>query len=80
MGELGCNDAKVHWLLLLMVLCLPLAIWLSLMLGGLGISVWSLPLVSLGCCRFPGRPVALAVLDLLGGLQIVVSLEGLAFR
>ena len=59
-GELVSND-KVYWLLLLIVLCLPLAIWLSLVFAGLGVSVWSLPLMSLGCCRSPDRPVALAV-------------------
>jgi hypothetical protein len=51
-----------------MVSCLPLARWLSLVLAGLGGSVWSLP-VFLECCRYPGRPVALAVADLLGGLH-----------
>ena len=29
-GELGSGDAKVFWLLLLMVLCLPFARWISL--------------------------------------------------
>ena len=29
-GELGSDDAHVFWLLLLMVLCLSLAIWISL--------------------------------------------------
>ena len=68
-GELGSGDALVYWLLLLMVLCLPLTIWLSLVLAGLGVSVCPLPLVSLG------RPVALAVADLLWGLQTVGSSE-----
>ena len=29
-GELGSDDAHVYWLLLLMVLCLPFSIWISL--------------------------------------------------
>jgi hypothetical protein len=28
-GEMGSDDAKWHWFLLLMFLCLPLTIWLS---------------------------------------------------
>ena len=58
-----------------MVLLLPLTIWLSLVLISLGVSVWSLPPVSLGCCRSPEKLVALAVADLLGSLQIVGSSE-----
>lgn len=46
-GEVCTNNAKVYWLLLLMDLCLPLAIW-SLVLAVLGVSVLILPLVSLG--------------------------------
>ena len=46
--ELDSDGAKVYWLLLFMVLCLPLATWLSLMLTGLDVSVWNLTLVSLG--------------------------------
>ena len=45
-GELGSDGAKVYWLLLLMVLSLPPAIYLSLVLASLGVSVWSLPPVS----------------------------------
>jgi hypothetical protein len=41
-----------------MVLHLPLAIWLSLVFAGLGDSVWSLSLLSLGCFRSPGKPAA----------------------
>lgn len=67
-GELGSDDAKLYWLLLLMVLSLPLAIWLSLMLAGL--SVWSLPPMSLCCCRSPSRPVALAVVNLLWAFRL----------
>ena len=54
-----------------MGLCLPFAIWLSLVFAGLGDSVWSLPLLSLGCFRSPGRPASLAVADLLWSLPIV---------
>jgi hypothetical protein len=73
--ELGSDVAKIYWFLLLMVLCLPLTIWLSLVLTGLGVSVWSLPPVSLCCCRFLGRHMVLTVADLLGGLQTMGSSE-----
>ena len=72
-GKLGSDDGKVYWLLLLIVLHLPLTIWLSLVLAGLGVSVLCLPLVSLGCCWTPGRSVTLAVADFLWGLQTVGS-------
>lgn len=78
-GELGFDGAKVYWLLLLMVLCLPLTIWLFLVLTDLGVSVWSLPPVFVGFYRYSGRPVALIIADLLGGLQIVGSSKGNAF-
>ena len=79
-GELGSNGTKVYWLLLLfVVLSLPLTIWLSLVLTGLGVSVWSLPPVFVGFYRYSGRPVALIIADLLGGLQIVGSSKGNAF-
>ena len=55
-GEMGSNVAKIHWLLLLIFLCLSLNIWLSLVFSSLGVSVWSLSLVSL------------VVVDLLGDL------------
>ena len=35
-GVLGSDDAHVFWLLLLMVLCLPFAIWISLVFVDLG--------------------------------------------
>ena len=35
-GELGSDDAHVFWLLLLMVLCLPFALWISLVFVDLG--------------------------------------------
>ena len=60
-GELSSDDAEVYSV----VLCLPLAIWLSLVLSRLAVSVWSL-LVSLCCYRwFPSSPVAMAIADLL---------------
>ena len=43
MGELASNGAKLHWALSLRILYLPLAIWLSLVLTGLGVSDWSWP-------------------------------------
>jgi hypothetical protein len=75
-GELGSDDAHVFWLLLLKVLCLPLTICISLVFVGLGDSVWSLPLLYLGCFRSPGRPEALAVSDFLRGLPTGSSSEG----
>lgn len=57
-GDLGSDDAKVFWILLLMILCMALAIWISLVL------VWlsdhascfhGLLQVSLDGCD-PGRP------------------------
>jgi hypothetical protein len=45
-----------NWVLLLMFLCLPLTIWLSLVLTSLVVSVWSL------------SPESLVVADLLGDL------------
>ena len=35
-GELGSDDAHIFWLLLLMVLCLLFAIWISLKFVDLG--------------------------------------------
>jgi hypothetical protein len=74
-GDLCSDDAHLYWLLLFSVLRLPLAIWLSLVFAGLGDSVWSLPLLSLGCFRSPGRPVALAVTDLMWSLSTGVCSE-----
>jgi hypothetical protein len=44
-SELGSDVDKKHWFLLLMFLCLPLAIWLYLMLTGLPLSDWNLSLL-----------------------------------
>lgn len=38
LGEVGSDDAKVYFLLFLMVLCFPLGIWLSLVLSDLDVS------------------------------------------
>ena len=52
--ELVSDGAELHWLLLLMFLCLPLAIWLSLVLTSLGVSYkcpplwWPVELCDLG--------------------------------
>jgi hypothetical protein len=35
-GEMGSDDSHVFWILLLMVLCLPLGIWISLVFFHLG--------------------------------------------
>lgn len=72
-GGLYSDDAKVHCLLLLIVLCLPLSICLSLLLTVLGVSFWSLPPVSLGCCRYPLSSDDLSIVELLGGLYNVGS-------
>ena len=74
-GELGFHDAYVYWLLLLIVLCLPLTIWFSLVFCYSGDSVWILPLLSLGCFGSPYRPVALSVTDIPWGLPTVGSSE-----
>ena len=74
-GELASDNAHVHWILVLMFLHLPLAIWLFLVFAGLGDSLWSLPLLSLGCFRSLSRPASLAVVEItyrafqLGALQ-----------
>ena len=75
-GELGSDGTKVYWLLLIMALSLPLAIWLSLVLAGLGVSVWSLPPVSVGSFRSPGRPMVLVVVEFLVEFLTVRSSEG----
>jgi hypothetical protein len=75
-GELGSDDAHVYWLLLLMVLCLPLVIWISLVFVGLGDSVCSLSILSLGCFRSPGKPVTLTVADQLWNLPTGGSSQG----
>ena len=75
-GELASDDAHLYCLLLLIRLHLPFAIWISLVFVGLGDSVWSLPLLFLGCSRSPCRHVALAVRDHLCVLPNGGSSEG----
>jgi hypothetical protein len=41
-GELGFDDAKEPWFLLLMFLCLPPTFWLFVVLPALAMSDWSL--------------------------------------
>jgi len=48
-GELGSDDAKWPWLLLLRFLPMPLDIWLPLVLAGLAVSVSGLPSCKLVC-------------------------------
>ena len=43
--ELGSDTAKHSWFLLLMFLCLPFAIWLSLVLAGFAVSDCGLSLL-----------------------------------
>ena len=42
-GELLSDGAKLHSVLSLMILCLPLAIWFFRVLIGLGVSDWNQP-------------------------------------
>lgn len=70
--KLGSDGVRIYWLLLFMVLHLPLTIWLFLVSTVLGVSVWSLSPVSLGCFRSYRRHMVLAVADL-RCLQIVGS-------
>jgi hypothetical protein len=74
MGELGSDDAHVYWLLLLIVLYLPFAIWISLVFVDLG--DWSLPLLTVSCFSYPGRPVALTLADYLWGLPTAEFSQG----
>ena len=75
-GELDSDNAHVYWLLMLMVLHFPLTIWSSLVFAGLGVSVWSLLLLSLSCFRPPGRLDALAVANHLWGIPTGSPTEG----
>lgn len=43
-GELGSDGLRFHWVLLIVFLSVPLAIWLSLVLAGLVASLSSRPL------------------------------------
>ena len=63
--DLCSYGIAVYWLLLVIIMCLPLAIWFSLGLAGLGVSVWSLPPMSLGCSRYSVFPVSLIAAKLL---------------
>ena len=80
MVELCSYDANVYWLLLLMVFHLPLTIWLSLVLCGLSVFDWCLPLLSLSYWQSPGRPVVLALANLTSGLQTVACCPELSRR
>lgn len=42
-GELSSDGTKLNWLLLLMFLCLPFSILLSLVLTGLRVTDWKWP-------------------------------------
>jgi hypothetical protein len=64
-GELGSDDDHIDWFLLLWS-CSSLSSSGSLF-AGLGDSVWSPPLLFLGCFRSPNKPVTLALADLLWG-------------
>lgn len=63
--ELGSGGAKLHLFLLLIILCLLLAIWFSMVLTGLGVSDWNHPpwrqveLCGLRACLFGGRQCCL---------------------
>lgn len=64
LGGLGSDSVKLCWLLLLMILNL-------LLVTGLHVSIWSLSSVLLGCSRYPGESVDLAVTGFLGDLKTV---------
>ena len=70
-GELGSVDAKWHWFLLLISLCLPLSIGLYLVLTGLSVSDWRLSL-SLDM----GSSVSWVRAGLLGSKQCCLWLQG----
>lgn len=64
---LGFEEAKVYWFLLILVMPLPLAIWLSVVLATLGVCLYSAFCVPMflhvsweacvpGCSTSPGRP------------------------
>jgi hypothetical protein len=79
MGILGSGDA--HWFLLLLVrfLCLPFAIWKSLLLDDLAVSGWSLFLLdSLAFVSTPGRPtiVCVPVIRILSAEKLSSCREG----
>ena len=59
MGELGWDGAMLPWFLLVTFLCLPFAIWLSLVLVGPAVSGWCLFLLC--TCR----PISATLGDLL---------------
>ena len=67
MGELGSDAVHVFWFLLLMILHLSFAIWISLVFDGLGNYLESTSFVP-GLLRSPSRPEALAESDHLWGL------------
>ena len=59
-GELGSVHAKLYFILLLMLLCLPFTIWLSLVLTGLGVLHWSRPSCrQVEICDLEGRQCCL---------------------
>lgn len=60
--ELSSDDAHVYWLLLLMVLCLSLTMWLSLVFVALGDCLDSASFVP-GLLQAPSSPEALSVAD-----------------
>jgi hypothetical protein len=59
-GEIGCDDDKKPWFLLLRFLCLPLALCLTLVLFCFAVSDWNFSV--LGACK----PVILGVSTILG--------------
>jgi hypothetical protein len=75
MGELGSDAVHVFWFLLLMILHLSFAIWISLVFDGLGNYLESTSFVP-GLLRSPSRPEALAESDHLWGLPTGGSSQG----
>jgi hypothetical protein len=78
---MGSDGALFHSVLLFFISSLPLAIWFSLVLTGLGVSEWSqLPWSQVKqvyfkavstLSRYGGPPVSLVNADLLGGREAV---------
>ena len=77
LGELGSDDAKELWFLLLMFFPLPLGIWLSLVLAGLAISDCGLSLLQACVSALLGYQFSLGGIWLWGTVaQVTPGAEG----
>jgi hypothetical protein len=59
LGEPGSDDANYPWFLLLMLLCLPFTIWISLVLTGLAVSECGLSVLHAYFSVFLGDQISL---------------------